>query len=71
MQARQFRNVLPMLYGVAVVLAILFARGKVLVAVLVVGAMVVGIGYAAMSGFGGPSPDPERAARRARRRNRS
>jgi len=70
-EARQFRNVLPMLYAIAVVLAILFAHGTVLVAVLVVGAMVVGLGFAVLSGFGGPSHDPERAARRARRRNRS
>lgn len=71
MEARRARNFLPALYAIAIVLVLLLGGRTVLVAVIVVGAMLVGAGYAALSGRSGPvSPDPGRAARRAGRRDR-
>ncbi len=69
MDARRIRNTLPVVYALAVVIAVLFGSGTAVAAVAVIGAIVVGLGYSMLSG-GGPSPDPGRAARRARRRGR-
>ncbi len=68
MDAHRIRNLLPALYAAAIIGALLTRNGTALVAVVVIGAIVVGAGYAALSG--GVSPNPEGAARRAGRRNR-
>lgn len=45
MTQAQIRTVMPAVYAIAVVLAALFADGTTLVAVAVVGAMLLGVGY--------------------------
>jgi hypothetical protein len=69
MDAHRIRNVLPGIYALAVVLAVVLGSAAVVAGVAVAGAILVGLAYSALSG-GGPSPNAERAARRAGRRDR-
>lgn len=67
MDAHRIRNLLPALYAAAIIGALLSRNGTAIAAAIVIGAIVVGAGYAALSG--GVNPSPERAARRGGRRN--
>jgi hypothetical protein len=69
MDARRIRTALPMLYALAIVVAAVVASGTVVAAVAVIGALLLGLAYSMLAG-GRTSPNPERAARRARRRHR-
>jgi hypothetical protein len=69
MDARRIRNLLPGVYALAVVLAVVLGGATVVAVVAIVGAMLLGLAYSTLSG-GGPSPSADRAARRAGRRDR-
>ncbi len=69
MDSRQIRQALPILYSLAIVVAVVVGSATAVAAVAVIGALLLGLGYSMLAG-GRTSPNPERAARRARRRNR-
>jgi hypothetical protein len=46
MSSRNFRMLIPMSYGLMVMLAGIFATKSITVAVTVIGALILGIGYA-------------------------
>ncbi|MGI8535764.1 MAG: hypothetical protein ACR2K2_04540 [Mycobacteriales bacterium] len=72
MDPHRIRNLLPTLYAIAIFGALLSGNGTALLAVIIIGAIVVGAGYTALSG--GPNRGrarPDRATRRAGRRGRT
>ena len=52
MSSRNFSMLIPIAYGLAVVLAAIFATKAVTVAITVIGAVILGVGYYAMRGSG-------------------
>lgn len=53
MDAHRVRNARPVFYAVAIVTAFAFAGGTIGSVVIMAGAMLLGIGYATLSGGGG------------------
>lgn len=50
MSSRNFRMLIPICYGLLVVLVAIFANKTVAAAVTVIGAILLGVGYYAMGG---------------------